>query len=118
MRAHELTREWYAELVKVYTAAASEGRPPAKAVQRHFGIPAATAGRRIAEARTSGCLADDVEVRNAKAVAVAKALGVSYGELVRAVREHAGGDLRVAPDDKGRSTPFVSVTCDTGVTTQ
>lgn len=104
MRAHELTPEWYAELVKVYTEAASEGRPPAKAVERHFGIAVSTASKRISEARAAGLLPPfrrGGSRWNPKVRAVAKALGVSYDELVRVVLEHAGGDLRVVPGDKG-----------------
>lgn len=88
----------YAELAKVFCDAVERGEPPAKAVEAHFGLPTSTASKRISEARKLGHLAHGHgwrDLRNRKALAVARALGVTYEDLVRAVQEHAGGDLRL-----------------------
>ncbi|WP_433364056.1 hypothetical protein [Streptosporangium sp. CA-115845] len=95
------TKEWYGELAQVFRGAVDSGQPPAKAVERRFGLAKSTATRRISEARKLGILPSGhghLEQRNPKALAVANALDVTYEDLVRAVHEHAGGDLRIARD--------------------
>ncbi|MFD0902347.1 helix-turn-helix domain-containing protein [Actinomadura sediminis] len=83
-----------AEVARVYRAAARTGHGPTKAVAAHFKVSRATAGRWVAHARHTGLLKDEPR-RNPKALAVAQALGVPYEDLCRAIRDHAGGDLRV-----------------------
>lgn len=83
----------------VYRHAAERGEPPLRAVVREFDRPRSTASRWIAAARQRGYLPVIAKGqhanRNAKAVAVAEALGIAYDDLVAAVRNHANGDLRV-----------------------
>lgn len=80
---------------RVYEHAASEGCPPLWAVENYFGVSHSTAARRVREAREAGILPEEVLLLNAKAVRVARRLGIDYDVLVSAVREEAGGDLRV-----------------------
>ena len=93
-------REANLQLVaSTYTSAALAGIAPARAVQTALGSSRPTAQRRIALAREAGLMPTVPErtkvARNKRAVAVAAALGVSYDDLMAAVRTHANGDLRV-----------------------
>jgi hypothetical protein len=88
-----------ARVAKIYLAAGQKGLPPTKAVREHFGLAQSTAGYWVAKARNANLLppmgAGSNGSRNAKALRVAKALGVDYDALVRAVKRHANGDLRI-----------------------
>jgi DNA-binding Lrp family transcriptional regulator len=83
------------EVADLYVAAAFRGEGPTKAVADHLGFSRATAGRRVAEAKARGLIPPDSARRNPKVTAVAEALGVSYEDLMRAIHDHADGDLRV-----------------------
>jgi hypothetical protein len=93
------TRPTLTQVAKVYTAAAAKGLPPTKAVRERFDISQSTSGAWVSQARAAGLLpkssAGDQGHVNVKALRVAKALGVEYDDLVRAVRRYADGDLRL-----------------------
>ena len=83
-----------AKVSHIYMKAAREGRPRAKAVRDELGLPTSTAGYWIRRAKDLG-LIKEAPTRSAKVLRVAKALGVEYADLVRAVNRHANGDLRI-----------------------
>lgn len=84
----------------VYLYACAAGRPPIGEVSELFGAPRSTVTQWVSQARRAGLIPPAAgrgrsPKRNARAVAVADALGVSYEQLVDAVRRHADGDLRI-----------------------
>lgn len=83
------------KVAEIYRRAADTGEPPARAVSEALSIPMPTANAWIRRAKDLGLLDEATRLRNAKAVRVAAALGVSYEALVAAIVEHADGDLRV-----------------------
>ena len=80
------------KVAKIYTAAAIEGKPPAKTVRDVLGLPPSTAGYWIRRAKDLGLIEGPLR-RNARAVKVARALNVEYDDLVQAVNRHAAGRL-------------------------
>jgi len=88
------------QIASTYNAAAAKGLPPTKAVRERFNIAKSTAGLWVSQARAAKMLPKSRGAGyqghlNVKALRVAKALGVEYDDLVRAVRRHAAGDLRL-----------------------
>lgn len=83
------------EVAKVYLEAARSGGYSAKAVAEHFGIARSTANVWIARAKSADLLPDQTPKLNKDALAVSRALGITYEELHSAIMDHAGGYIRL-----------------------
>lgn len=85
------------QVAEIYLTAGIHGMPPTKAVREFYGISQSTAGAWVGQARASGLLPHSGPgksgMRNIRALRVADALGVEYGDLVEAVMRHAHGRL-------------------------
>lgn len=91
------------EVAKVYLEAARSGGYSAKAVAEHFGIARSTANVWIARAKSADLLPDQTPKVNRDALAVSKALGVSYDDLHSAIMDHAGGFIRLTDKRQSRA---------------
>lgn len=90
-----MDKEKLAEVAKVYLDSARLGGHPAKDVSAHFGVARSTANVWIARAKSADLLPDKMPKVNKDALAVSKAIGVSYEDLHAAIMEHAGGFIRL-----------------------
>lgn len=85
-----------ARVAKIYTKAVARGEQPAKAVREALDIPVSTAGYWIRRAKDQGLIPDVTgKPRNPKVARVAKAVGVEYAVLERAICKYAAGDIRI-----------------------
>lgn len=88
------------DVADVYMSAAREGNWIAVAVADHFGVSMRTAGNWIAHAKTAGLIPEGVPKFNKDALAVSRALGITYEELHGAIMDHAGGYIRLTAKRK------------------
>src|SRR5690625_2012825 len=87
-----------AQVAQIYNRAADEGLPPARQVEVELDAPRTTVAKWVRRAKDEGLIPDKSFAgsrANPKLQNVARALGISPADLARAIREHAGGDLRI-----------------------